>query len=300
MLSLLVVLLAAFAFSCAPPPAVHILSSEPVISGGGPLDSNTIDAYQVLAVFDFQDAPGAPKSGAILAELVTSELLNIGFTVVERLRLRQLFEEQRLELRQADEKTVTLKVGKLMGAKAIVTGTIHRWPTEGQRQDDLDVSAIAFSLKMIDVQTGLILFGRHAYYSRPAYVNATPERLALTLLRTLITQLMIATDLKGTGLAGFGWTLTERANRRVAVVTEVEHGSPAEQMGLKVGDELLACNDSPAASWQTLWDSFRACRVEAGQILALWVTRQEDPSLIIKIRAVDRLEWVKNAALIPL
>ena len=47
-----------------------------------------------------------------------------------------------------------LKVGKLVGAQAIVLGEVHQWErTEGEQ-----VSRVSLALRMIDVESGFVLF----------------------------------------------------------------------------------------------------------------------------------------------
>jgi PBP1b-binding outer membrane lipoprotein LpoB len=299
--AVLIVGLVLFVQGCSQPPTthMHMITSEAVVTGRGPLDSSRIDQYQTLAVLPFEDAPHAPDTGIVLTELVSNELLNLGFTLVERSRLKKLLEEQRLELRYGDDRQTALHVGRLAGAKAIVMGRVDRWPQMKQDEAEIDASSVAFSLELVDVETGTILYGGQAAYSRPLYVQSPPEHLAHILVRNWVTQLGIDTGLTGTGITGFQWILTKRGTAQVAVVTHIEHGLPAEAMELRVGDIILACNNAAAVSWQTLWESLRACQIDAGRILTLTIQRGSE-RLLIGIRAVDRMALSENMTRIPL
>jgi hypothetical protein len=57
---------------------------EPVVSGNGPIDRETIDRYRTMAVMPFEDADGAPGSGSRVAGIVTTLMLDLDISMVER------------------------------------------------------------------------------------------------------------------------------------------------------------------------------------------------------------------------
>ncbi|MGH7227638.1 MAG: CsgG/HfaB family protein, partial [Nitrospiraceae bacterium] len=130
------------------------LGREPITTGSGPINSNLIDRYQTLAVMTFTDAVGGPGSGEKVTGIVTNLLLDLDMTIVERARLEQVFKEQVVQLQHGDDGDA-LRVGKLVGAKAIVLGEVQQWET---RKPD-NSTHVSLTLRMIDVETGLLLFG---------------------------------------------------------------------------------------------------------------------------------------------
>ena len=92
---------------------------EPVVTGLGPINRETIDRYRTMAVMAFEDAPGAEESGSRVAGMVTTLLLDLDINMVERTELDEVFKEQVIQLKHADDAEV-LNVGKLVGAQAIL------------------------------------------------------------------------------------------------------------------------------------------------------------------------------------
>jgi C-terminal processing protease CtpA/Prc len=60
-------------------------------------------------------------------------------------------------------------------------------------------------------------------------------------------------------------------------VRELRGGLPAEKAGLKVGDQVVACNGIALATVTSDREAKRLCRVEAGQALRLDLRRAGMP-----------------------
>ena len=253
---------------------------EPVTTGSGPINSDMIDRYQTLAVMAFADAPGTPGSGAKVTGIVTNLFLDLDMTVVERTRLEQVFREQVVQLQHGDDGDA-LRVGKLVGAKAIVIGEVQQWET---REPD-NSTHISLSLRMIDVETGLLLFGGEGHLTD--YTRDTPEVLARRVAHRILARFGVRTGLLGTGRIGVNWNLREHSGSRVYLVQDIRSGSPAEKAGLKVGDVVLSCNGSAIAATRTERQAKRACQVDTGQTLSLEVLR-EDQRLLLNATAEKR------------
>jgi len=253
---------------------------EPVTTGSGPINSDMIDRYQTLAVMAFADAPGTPGSGAKVTGIVTNLLLDLDMTVVERTRLEQVFREQVVQLQHGDDGDA-LRVGKLVGAKAIVIGEVQQWET---REPD-NSTHVSLSLRMIDVETGLLLFGGEGHLTD--YTRDTPEVLARRAAHRILARFGVRTGLLGTGRIGVNWNLRELSGSRVYLVQDIRIGSPAEKAGLKVGDVVLSCNGSAIAATRTERQAKRACQVDTGQTLSLEVLR-EDQHLLLNATAEKR------------
>jgi TolB-like protein len=98
-----------------------------------------------VAVVPFRELVGAATSlGPFLAEELTTHLFDAGgLQIVERTLLDKVFNELKLDATGAIEPDTAKQVGRLLGADALVTGTIT----------DL-TSVVAINCRLIDTQTG--------------------------------------------------------------------------------------------------------------------------------------------------
>ncbi len=253
---------------------------EPVVTGIGPINRDTIDRYRTMAVMPFVDAAIAQGSGSRVAGIVTTLLLDLDVNMVERAKLDEVFKEQVIQLKHADEAEV-LKVGKLVGAHAIVVGEVQQWErTEGDQ-----VSRVSLALRMIDVESGLVLFNGEGYGSDATADD--PEGLARVIAHRILARFGSQTGLLGSGQIGVNWELQEIAGARYYLVRELRGGRPADKAGLKVGDKVVACNGAALSSVTSDREAKRLCQVEAGQILRLDVRRVDQP-MEISLRAEKR------------
>ena len=128
-----------------------------MVTGLGPINRDTIDHYKTMAVMLLEDAPDAPGSGSRVAGIVTTLLLDLDINMVERAKLDEVLKEQVIQLTHADDANV-LKVGRLVGAQAIIVGDVQQW----ERQEQGRTNKVSLSLRMIDVETGQLLFNGRA------------------------------------------------------------------------------------------------------------------------------------------
>jgi hypothetical protein len=238
----------------------------PATAGYGPINSQTIDQYRSMAVMTFADAPNAPGTGAKVSAIVTNLLLDLDIAIVERAKLEQVFEEQVVQLKHSDE-AHALRIGKIAGAKAIVVGEVQQWDsTEPEK-----TAKVALTLRMIDVETGQLLFDGEGHSNDP--ISATPDNLARLIAHRIITRFGIKSGIIGTGRIGVIWDWREWPSSHVYLVQEISNGSPADKAGLKVGDAVIGCNHVSFAYIQTERQAKRACQIDAGQPLPLEVLR---------------------------
>jgi len=243
---------------------------EPVVTGVGPINRETIDRYRTMAVMSFEDAPGAEGSGSRVAGMVTTLLLDLDVNMVERAELDEVFKEQVVQLQHADDAEV-LKVGKIVGAQAIVVGEVQQWErTEGE-----EISRVSLAFRMIDVESGVVLFNGEGQGS-DARADG-PEGLARVIAHRILARFGSQTGLLGSGQIGVNWELQESAGTRYYLVRELRGGRPADKAGLKVGDRVVACNGIPLATVTSDREAKRLCRVEVGQTLILDIRRGVSP-----------------------
>jgi hypothetical protein len=243
---------------------------EPVVTGVGPINRDTIDHYRTMAVMLFENAPGAQGSGSRVAGIVTTLLLDLDINMVERAKLDEVLKEQVIQLTHADDAEV-LKVGKLVGAQAIVVGEVQQW----ERTVGEQVSRVSLVFRMIDVESGLVLFNGEGHSSDATADD--PEGLARVIAHRILARFGSQTGLLGSGRIGVNWDLQESAGVRYYLVRELRSGLPAENAGLKVGDRVVACNGAVLSSVSSEREAKQLCQVEAGQILRLDVRRAGQP-----------------------
>jgi hypothetical protein len=241
---------------------------EPVVSGRGPIDRESIDQYRTMAVMLFEDMADVPGTGSRVAGIVTTLMLDLDMRMVERAKLDEVLQEQVIQLTHADDANV-LKVGKLVGAEAIIVGEVQQWE---QRQQE-HTNSVSLALRMIDVETGLLLFSGQGHLSDPTTDN--PESSARVIVHRILTLFGSQTGLLGSGRIGVHWQLEEERGDRFYLVRELRSGLPAEKAGLRVGDRVIGCNGLPLADVKTERDAKRICQVESGRRLQLDVMREE-------------------------
>ena len=201
---------------------------EPVVAGAGPINRDTIDRYRTMAVMLFEDAPGAEGTGSRVAGIVTTLLLDLDLNMVERTELDEVFKEQVVQLQHADDDEV-LKVGKLVGAQAIVVGEVQQWErTEGEQ-----VSRVSLALRMIDVESGVVLFNGEGHGSDA--MADDPEGLARVIAHRILARFGSQTGLLGSGQIGVNWELQELAGARYYLVRELRSGRAGRESGPQSG-----------------------------------------------------------------
>jgi PDZ domain/Curli production assembly/transport component CsgG len=248
---------------------------EPVVTGLGPINRETIDRYKTMAVMLLEDAPAVPGSGSRVAGFVTTLLLDLDINMVERAKLDEVLKEQVIQLTHADDANV-LKVGKLVGAQAIIVGGVQQW----ERQEQTRTNNVSLSMRMIDVETGQLLFNGEGHLAD--FTTDDPEGSARLIVHRILARFGSQTGLLGSGRIGVNWELLEEKGLRFYMVRELRSGLPAEKAGLKVGDRIVACNGASLATVKTDRDAKHLCQVEAGETLQLDVRRADSPmSLVI-------------------
>ena len=218
----------------------------------------------------FEDAPQGPGSGSRVAGIVTTLLLDLDINMVERAKLDEVLKEQVIQLTHADDANV-LKVGRLVGAQAIIVGGVEQW----ERQEQGRSNKVSLSLRMIDVETGQLLFNGQGHLAD--FTSDDPEGSARLIAHRIIARFGAQTGLLGSGRIGVNWELQEEQGLRFYTVRELRSGLPAEKAGLKVGDRIVACNRNSLGAAMTDRDAKRLCRVEAGETLQLDVRRANQP-----------------------
>lgn len=210
--------------------------------------------YKRIAILPFTDAPYASQSGQTVQELTGQIFSKYGFDVIERARLFDVLNEQKLTVTGAIDNSQALQVGKVLGAKAIVVGEVGQCTTRPRRPDMVYVPFTSFStgtttciprhglewnensvslaLRVIDVETGQLLYSGSGYFDRS--VTDPPQQLAELILSNAVRKW-----LETPGIVGFTFKITPGG----VLVDGIVRPSPAAKAGLHKGDKIIVVND---------------------------------------------------------
>lgn len=158
-----------------------------------------------IAVVDFTSSEDTELATKI-PEILTDELVNSGkFNVVERTRLKNVLLEQGFQSSASVNIETAIEIGKMLGARYLMTGHIIDFGSEIRRFDGYGASAqttfyrLKVSVRVIDTKTGRIIFStkKHAeekeYGSRTmqiedsALVIKLAENISGKIMETLLT-----------------------------------------------------------------------------------------------------------------
>ncbi|MCP9455704.1 MAG: PDZ domain-containing protein [Nitrospira sp.] len=154
--------------------------------------------------------------------------------------------------------TDALRIGQLVGADAIIVGEVQQWERRQQEQ----TSSVSLSWRMIDVETGRLLFSGQGHLTDPTSDN--PGYAARVIVNRMLVQFSVQAGLFGSGYLGLLWRLQGEAGERHYLVGAVRPGSPGDKVGLKIGDRVVACNGASLSQVQTARETSKLCRVEVG------------------------------------
>lgn len=122
--------------------------------------------------FNVRGNLGIPDAGASIAEMLNGALAATGrYTLVERVLLQQLLEEQELQSSHLADEATLAEAGRLHGVEAIVSGTVIQWG-----------ETITLVARMIDTNTGVI---RTSAEIKTKNRDSIPEQIDL-LARKLV------------------------------------------------------------------------------------------------------------------
>jgi TolB-like protein len=136
-------------------------------------DGTTVPSRPRVAVleFDARGDIGLPKAGVALAEWLAASLQKTGkYEVLERIFLEKLLEEQSISLSGLFDEATVARVGSLVGAELIATGSIVEW--KGQ---------YTLSSRLIDIASGRILGTASLSGADPRELSKRMDDVALVL-----------------------------------------------------------------------------------------------------------------------
>ncbi|HKV11906.1 MAG TPA: PEGA domain-containing protein [Thermoanaerobaculia bacterium] len=169
---------------------------EPPPKERGPLESKRITV--AVVGFDNRSAKDLPNLGAVAQDITSSSLYTLpGVVLVTRDRLDHVRQEVKLP-DSVQTGTGISRVGKLLNADALVTGSILRYDVERRVFKGFDTSALMdifrmeISLQILDVASGRVRFSktfpveRIKQYPKETSAPSQPIDLTSELLTALI------------------------------------------------------------------------------------------------------------------
>ena len=151
--------------------------------------------YFKIAVVGFSCLPN-PTVGQEVADIVALEFLKQGYNVIERSQLRHMLQEEKLKQVGLTEETKS--VLRLSGISALIMGSVSRYDCRPSRtivpfmgtyipMNTSDCHA-SLSLKMLDVQTGQVIWAANGSHSQNA-VNMTSSKVLRQVINIISQQI---------------------------------------------------------------------------------------------------------------
>jgi hypothetical protein len=141
----------------------------------------TFPAYagEKVAVLDFKSILAPEDLGVAVAEILRTELVELGdYTVIERGMLAQLMQEQSFQLTGAVDSETAVEIGKLVGAKLVVIGSIVKTG-----------SVYTINSRFIDVETGIAKIGQNIRGQGEDQISNMVHQLALIITgKTIVAE----------------------------------------------------------------------------------------------------------------
>ena len=163
------VLSVAAAAGCSPRKSVGT-RNEPGYMKDRSAPENTIANYTgpkrrlAVVAFDNKTPYGQRELGNSASDILVTELQKTGqYILIEREKVQQILDEQRFQASDLVEPMTVAKVGRILGASAIITGSVTQF---GQREEGVDnivyqrrsqIAECTIDLRIVDVSTGEIL-----------------------------------------------------------------------------------------------------------------------------------------------
>ncbi len=152
--------------ACGPSASVH--RRQPVTATETrALDSKYTGPKRRIGIVDFENksAYGQNRLGSAASDILVTELAKTGkFVVVERDKLQKIFDEQKLQASGAVDARTVVRVGKILGLNAIVTGAVSQFGVKEEGSDYLlvaskrQVAEVTVDIRVVDAENGQVLY----------------------------------------------------------------------------------------------------------------------------------------------
>lgn len=155
--------------ACAPRKSATTVG-EPEYMRGRSAPASTVKDYRgpmrrlAVVAFDNKTPYGQRELGNSASDILVTELQKTGqFILIEREKVQHVLDEQRFQASDLVEPMTVAKVGRLLGASAIATGSVTQF---GQKEEGVEAivyqrrtqrAECTVDLRIVDVATGEIL-----------------------------------------------------------------------------------------------------------------------------------------------
>ena len=156
--------------------AVGGCGTRPSVSVDGP----ELARVHILAVLPFSDAPGAEGgySGKTVASVVVQHLMdNPRFGLVERDKIQAVMNEKDFTLAMSEDPAKIARLGKLLGADALVCGSVTQYNTSSWSL--VDVYSVGVTFRVVRVANGKVCFVGRCTQAGGSYEDATGKAVSL-------------------------------------------------------------------------------------------------------------------------
>ncbi len=126
------------------------------------------------------------------SDKLTTYCIEMGFIVVERTKLQEVFEELNLELTGALSKNNIDKVGKILGVDIIVFGNReYRTVSKGcLGGGGSELKLVSQTIRFVDVATGVVLISAYSE------AGSQPERITRQMALAIKDRILLYIDLR--------------------------------------------------------------------------------------------------------
>ena len=167
-----ITLLAAAALlgACVRPHNTVDTKNEPEYMRDRSTPKSTVNEYRGpkrrIAIVDFQNktAYGQRELGNAASDIIITEMQKTGqFILVEREKVQHILDEQRLSNSEIAEPATAVKLGRILGASAIVTGSVSQFGVREEGVDNIvyqrrdQIAEATVDIRIVDVASGEIL-----------------------------------------------------------------------------------------------------------------------------------------------
>lgn len=126
--------------------------------------------YRRIAVFPLADYPGRPGSGVQISDLLSMQLINSYYDIIDRSQTQKILQEQSLGISGIIDESTAPSIGKILGVQAILTGSINEYQctwtniqiVQGGSPAYMAFSKTGLALKLIDCETAQIIWAGSA------------------------------------------------------------------------------------------------------------------------------------------
>ncbi len=151
---------------CAPSVAVKQKQTT-TVKETPKVESQYTGPKRKVAIIDFENktAYGQNRLGTAASDILITELGKSGkFILVEREKIKRILEEQQFQASGSVDSNTAVKIGKILGVNAVVTGSISQFGVKKGGSDYLVVQSkqvvaeATVDIRVVDAETGQILY----------------------------------------------------------------------------------------------------------------------------------------------